>query len=287
MSDVGRNDPCPCGSGKKYKKCCLSQKQRVVPSEEPSDKHFIVQIVPEVEELCEEAFDDIERGNLKSAERKAAYLDQLYPYQHKVKFIQGLCLALKEDLDEAIAYFEEAVQIFPYFSEGYFNLGSAYLKNAMLSKAVACFRQVIKIAGKDDLGREAKKQLNSLKNIIKQSSGLSLDEYTEQEELFNKAFSCLQQKQYESAISLFEQILVKEPKHVQSYGNLGIAYGMLGKREKALNCFDKALSLDPDYEPAKVNRRAVEKVAEGQKVDHSDIETLNVRYYLDVSRNND
>lgn len=21
---VGRNDPCPCGSGKKYKKCCLS-----------------------------------------------------------------------------------------------------------------------------------------------------------------------------------------------------------------------------------------------------------------------
>jgi hypothetical protein len=22
---VGRNDPCPCGSGKKYKKCCLSK----------------------------------------------------------------------------------------------------------------------------------------------------------------------------------------------------------------------------------------------------------------------
>ena len=24
FKDVGRNDPCPCGSGKKYKKCCLS-----------------------------------------------------------------------------------------------------------------------------------------------------------------------------------------------------------------------------------------------------------------------
>jgi preprotein translocase subunit SecA len=21
-SEIGRNDPCPCGSGKKYKKCC-------------------------------------------------------------------------------------------------------------------------------------------------------------------------------------------------------------------------------------------------------------------------
>ena len=24
-SGVGRNDPCPCGSGKKYKKCCINQ----------------------------------------------------------------------------------------------------------------------------------------------------------------------------------------------------------------------------------------------------------------------
>lgn len=23
MAEQGRNDPCPCGSGKKYKKCCL------------------------------------------------------------------------------------------------------------------------------------------------------------------------------------------------------------------------------------------------------------------------
>ena len=25
---VSRNDPCPCGSGKKYKKCCGAQKQK-------------------------------------------------------------------------------------------------------------------------------------------------------------------------------------------------------------------------------------------------------------------
>lgn len=26
MNDkVGRNDPCPCGSGKKYKQCCMSK----------------------------------------------------------------------------------------------------------------------------------------------------------------------------------------------------------------------------------------------------------------------
>jgi len=25
MSKVGRNSPCPCGSGKKYKKCCIDK----------------------------------------------------------------------------------------------------------------------------------------------------------------------------------------------------------------------------------------------------------------------
>jgi hypothetical protein len=25
MDKVGRNDPCPCGSGKKFKKCCESK----------------------------------------------------------------------------------------------------------------------------------------------------------------------------------------------------------------------------------------------------------------------
>jgi tetratricopeptide (TPR) repeat protein len=28
MSKIGRNDPCPCGSGKKYKKCCLPKEQQ-------------------------------------------------------------------------------------------------------------------------------------------------------------------------------------------------------------------------------------------------------------------
>jgi hypothetical protein len=28
MKNVGRNDPCPCGSGKKFKKCCEAKTQR-------------------------------------------------------------------------------------------------------------------------------------------------------------------------------------------------------------------------------------------------------------------
>lgn len=29
MEKIGRNEPCPCGSGKKYKKCCLAKEQEI------------------------------------------------------------------------------------------------------------------------------------------------------------------------------------------------------------------------------------------------------------------
>lgn len=29
---IGRNEPCPCGSGKKYKKCCMGQEDKLIES---------------------------------------------------------------------------------------------------------------------------------------------------------------------------------------------------------------------------------------------------------------
>lgn len=39
---IGRNDPCPCGSGKKYKRCCIDKD--VVPSHEPARPHPIIMV---------------------------------------------------------------------------------------------------------------------------------------------------------------------------------------------------------------------------------------------------
>jgi hypothetical protein len=35
---VGRNDPCPCGSGKKYKKCCMRSSEQEEPQPRPSPR---------------------------------------------------------------------------------------------------------------------------------------------------------------------------------------------------------------------------------------------------------
>ena len=36
MATIGRNDPCPCGSGKKYKKCCLLAADPALPQPTPA-----------------------------------------------------------------------------------------------------------------------------------------------------------------------------------------------------------------------------------------------------------
>lgn len=40
MTKTGRNEPCPCGSGKKYKKCCLSKLQKYVEQRNPHYPHW-------------------------------------------------------------------------------------------------------------------------------------------------------------------------------------------------------------------------------------------------------
>lgn len=63
MSKIGRNDPCPCGSGKKYKRCCLERDQKLellmakgLPDLQTSNKQPIHDFISyeEVDELSTE-----------------------------------------------------------------------------------------------------------------------------------------------------------------------------------------------------------------------------------------
>ncbi|EXJ15905.1 YecA family protein [Imhoffiella purpurea] len=55
MSKAGRNDPCPCGSGKKYKKCCLAiDEKRHLENTRPDD----IEALFEEEPVVHDAFDD-------------------------------------------------------------------------------------------------------------------------------------------------------------------------------------------------------------------------------------
>jgi lipoprotein NlpI len=67
------------------------------------------------------------------------------------------------------------------------------------------------------------------------------------------------------------------------YGNLGICHAQLGHKSDALAAFDKALELDPQYEPAIVNKAMTETLAKGEKLDNK---VKTVEYYKDFPMQN-
>ena len=89
----------------------------------------------------------------------------------------------------------------------------------------------------------AKKRIDELAKIIETGNKISLDKYIQSEEIFHQAFACLNEKKYEAAIFHFQQSLLLNPNHVQSHGNIALAYSGLGNHKKALECRKRHLQL--------------------------------------------
>jgi tetratricopeptide (TPR) repeat protein len=119
MKKTGRNDPCPCGSGKKYKRCCLQKDEQAqsaalaaaqaAAAAEPEQIDAILDPQEELDELSNSVIDLIDAGKLDEAERAARALLERFPEVH----------------------------------DGYDRLGMVYQARGQHRQAADCYRQVI------------------------------------------------------------------------------------------------------------------------------------------------
>lgn len=96
MSKVGRNDPCPCGSGKKFKRCCIERveaQERIERQEAEVERGWRTvtaldaaeqvlgesRAMAEVDRLADRAQELIESGRLDEADALARQLMAEYP----------------------------------------------------------------------------------------------------------------------------------------------------------------------------------------------------------------
>jgi tetratricopeptide (TPR) repeat protein len=276
MSKPGRNDPCPCGSGKKYKKCCLPRDEAARRQEEAArprvktedgEKPYIAELRPDLDEEVDRLMQRLESGEGRAVEPEIKALLEEHPGYHMTQYAMGVYIAtvVKDPLG-AMRYFERAVQILPPFAHAHFNLGAAAMKFGDATKAVTAYRAAARYSQDGDgIAEMARSQLRLLEKILlKNSTFATLDAYVANAKLFDEAFECLTRQDFEQAVQLFNRVLSENPTHVQSFGNLALAYAGLGKRAEALECFDRALALDPRYEPAIVNRRMIARMREGE-----------------------
>lgn len=84
MSKISRNAPCPCGSGKKYKRCCFPLQEEAHAKPAPQ----LIGVVPggiafydELDQLSNGVLDLIKEGKLDEAEALCTQLSKQYPDQ--------------------------------------------------------------------------------------------------------------------------------------------------------------------------------------------------------------
>jgi SEC-C motif len=110
MGKIGRNDPCPCGSGKKFKKCCLPLQQDTPPAASPLPKPIgstpgAIAFYDDIDQLSNSVPDLIKDGKLQEAENVCKQLSIRYPDQ--VDGIERMAM-----VEEARGNFARAAELY-------------------------------------------------------------------------------------------------------------------------------------------------------------------------------
>ena len=244
-------------------------------------KHFIAKIDPEVDKVVENALAFVDNGNIEKGEELLVGLLSEHPDLYIVQFGMGTVLAMKGKDAESIIHFDKCLNIFPYFAEAWFNKGNSYKQLLDVGKALMSFQKVTEFGDpKEHFVITAREFLRNMETNIFRDTGLSLELYFQSMEEFDRAFSSMRNREYEKALTGFHRVLNLNKNHTQSYGNLGLCYSFLGKRQEALSAFDRALEIDPNYRPAIDNREILLSLKEGEKMPDYQIEVVD--YYKNV-----
>jgi predicted O-linked N-acetylglucosamine transferase (SPINDLY family) len=162
---IGRNDPCPCGSGRKYKVCCGSASAAKPRTSSVHNQSLIQAAQQEMnngqlqraQQLARQAIEAnpgshaawrtageiAHAGNqFKSSERFCRKALSIAADDRESLYLLGTSLARQRHYDEALQHLEKVVNLYPSHWRAYNNLGNVYRETGRHDKALACYDQV-------------------------------------------------------------------------------------------------------------------------------------------------
>jgi SEC-C motif-containing protein len=120
MAKIGRNDPCPCGSGKKHKRCCLSAQ---APTPDPASTVMTADAnVEEHDDLCDCCLDALNEradrtldllldGNLDEAEAMAHDLMRDFPDEVEGIDLLSMVSEARGERERTVGLLRRAIEI--------------------------------------------------------------------------------------------------------------------------------------------------------------------------------
>ena len=125
MAKIGRNDRCPCGSGKKYKQCCLAK------DEEAGHAAFVAR------QATQEAARPRGRADFYCDDEEELALELTLASNAVIDMVKA------GQLDEAEQAAHDLLERFPDAHDGYDRLGMVHEARGDHRKAADCYRKVI------------------------------------------------------------------------------------------------------------------------------------------------
>ncbi len=139
MAKIGRNDPCPCGTGQKYKRCCLPRDEAAAAAERAAaalareTERFASDAATGAEDdgldaASNDVIDLIDAGRLDEAEHAAQHLLAHYPEVHDGLERLAMVAAARGDRPRAAEYYCKAADFVHAHADQYGPRMEAYLR---------------------------------------------------------------------------------------------------------------------------------------------------------------
>lgn len=213
----GRNDPCPCGSGKKFKQCCGSDKRAAAPlqSSRPSEVPAGDTKTP-VSRSLETAARLQSAGDLQRAEDIYRSILAVHPQQPDALHLLGVLMSQRGNHAEAVDFIRQATALQPGIAMYHNNLGKVY-------RAMDCFEDA----------------------LVQFNRALELDPHMV-EALYNSGETLRWLRKPDAALEMLDRAIALHPGYSVAYLCKGEILQKVGRIEEALNCYQRAIAGDPD-----------------------------------------
>ena len=110
MAKIGRNRPCPCGSGRKYKHCCWHHDRAAhvhATAAESSQGHHLVET--DLDRLSNSVVSLVDEGRLDEADAACEQLRTRYPEMHDWLMRKAMVCEARGETELAIEYCERTI----------------------------------------------------------------------------------------------------------------------------------------------------------------------------------
>jgi tetratricopeptide (TPR) repeat protein/2-polyprenyl-3-methyl-5-hydroxy-6-metoxy-1,4-benzoquinol methylase len=256
---IGRNQPCPCGSGRKYKHCCgapAGQAPQGPGAASPAEGRAQTLAQTSAQVLAS-ASGLLQSGQLAQAERLYRQVLDGDAANVQATHYLGMCLLQAGRPDEGMAALRRSVALAPANDVFWLNMGMALVQLNELGEAEASLRHALSAkpdsaAAHNYLGVLLLRTARYGEAVMSFERALALN--PGDDAIHNNfGYARLEHGEVKAAHAHFRRAIEINPKNAMAHNNLGNALRGLGELAASMASYRRAAEIDPANPMARFN----------------------------------